>query len=119
MGKVRVKQTKDSSLPRTIPAISPEQRENEMILLAMDCAEKQMREGTASSQVITHFLKLGSIKGKIEREILEREKELVTAKTESIKSSKKSEEFYAQVIEAFGSYGSSCFDRQEEEIPDE
>jgi len=116
MGRVRVKQSQDSSLPKTIPAVSPEQRENELVLLAMDCAEKQMREGTASSQVITHFLKLGSIKGKIEREILEREKELVTAKTESIKSAKKTEEFYSKVIEAFGSYGSSCFNREEEDI---
>ena len=43
---------------RLKPATTPEGRENEMVSLAIDLAEKQIREGTASSQVITHFLKL-------------------------------------------------------------
>ena len=49
------------------PAMSPEARENQMIALAVDLAEKQLLEGTASSQVITHYLKLGTTKEKIER----------------------------------------------------
>ena len=61
------------------PALSPEARENQLVSLAVDLAEKQLREGTASSQVITHYLKLGSTKEKIEKEILEKQKELIEA----------------------------------------
>ena len=73
------------------PAITPEARENQLIALAVDLAERQLLEGTASSQVITHYLKLGSTKERIEKEILEKQKELIMAKTESINSHKHSE----------------------------
>lgn len=86
------------------PALTPEARENQMISLAVDLAEQQLRDGTASSQVITHFLKLGSSKERIEKEILEKQKDLVTAKTESIRSQKRSEEVYLNAIEAFKRY---------------
>lgn len=75
-----------------------------MIAYAVDLAEKQLREGTASSQVITHYLKLGSMQSKLEREILEKQKELITAKTESIKSGKKVEELYLNALNAMKSY---------------
>lgn len=75
-----------------------------MVAYAVDLAEKQLREGTASSQVITHYLKLGSMQSKLEREILEKQKELITAKTESIKSGKKVEELYLNALNAMKSY---------------
>ena len=59
---------------RRPPATTPEARENQMIALAVDLAERQLLEGTASSQVITHYLKLGSTKERIEKEILEKQK---------------------------------------------
>ena len=86
------------------PATTPEARENQMISYAVDLAEKQLREGTASSQVITHYLKLGSTKERLEKEILEKQKELITAKTESIKSGKKVEELYLNALNAMKSY---------------
>lgn len=95
----------DSENVRKIrPARSPEARENQMIALAIDLAEKQLMEGTASSQVITHFLKLGSTKEKIEKEILEKQKELIAAKTESLQSAKRIEELYAQAMDAMRDY---------------
>ena len=72
MAKVKAKDSKGALRP----ALTPEARENQMISLAVDLAEKQLREGTASSQVITHFLKLGSSKEKLEKEILEKQKEI-------------------------------------------
>ena len=91
--------------PRKIrPAITPEARENQLISLAVDLAEKQLQEGTASSQVITHYLKLGSTKERIEKEILEKQKELISAKTENLKSAKKIEELYAEAISAMKRY---------------
>lgn len=91
--------------PRKIrPAMTPEARENQLISLAVDLAEKQLQEGTASSQVITHYLKLGSTKERIEKEILEKQKELISAKTENLKSAKKIEELYAEAISAMKRY---------------
>ncbi len=87
------------------PALTPESRENQLISLATDLAEKQLLEGTATSQVITHYLKLGSTKERIEKEILEKQKELIEAKTEAIKSEKRIEEMYAEAIAAMREYG--------------
>ena len=76
----KTKQSESSRMMR--PALTPEARENQLVSLAVDLAEKQLREGTASSQVITHYLKLGSTKERIEKEILEKQKELIEAKTQ-------------------------------------
>jgi len=62
--------TSSESSRKMRPALSPEARENQLVSLAVDLAEKQLRDGTATSQVITHYLKLGSTKEKIEKEIL-------------------------------------------------
>lgn len=86
------------------PAITPEGRENQMCALAIDLAEKQLREGTASSQVITHFLKLASSKDKLEKEILEKQRELLTAKTEALKAEQRIEELYTDAINAMKEY---------------
>ena len=75
-----------------------------MIALAVDLAEKQLMEGTASSQVITHFLKLGSSKAELEREKLAMENELIRAKTESIQSQKKMEEVSLNALNAMKRY---------------
>ena len=86
------------------PAMSPEARENQMIALAVDLAEEQLRNGTASSQVITHYLKLGSTKEKIEKEILEKQKELISAKTEVLNSQRRMEEMYSDMLSALKEY---------------
>ena len=86
------------------PALTPEARENQMISLAVDLAEQQLRDGTASSQVITHYLKLGSTKERIEKEILEKQKELISAKTESMKSAQRVEELYTNALNAMRNY---------------
>ena len=101
----KVKSGSSNPKPRKMrPALTPEARENQLISLAVDLAEKQLQEGTASSQVITHYLKLGSTKERIEKEILEKQKELIAAKTESLQSSKRIEELYANAINAMKRY---------------
>ena len=95
------------------PARTPEARENQMISLAIELAEKQLMEGTASSQVITHFLKLGSTKEKIEKEILEKQKDLITAKTEALQSHKKIEELYGDALNAMRRYSGSVTTEQD------
>lgn len=100
-----IKKTGSSKATRDIrPALTPEARENQLISLAVDLAEKQLQEGTASSQVITHYLKLGSTKERIEKEILEKQKELISAKTEALKSAQRIEELYTEAISAMRKY---------------
>ena len=86
------------------PALTPEARENQMISLAIDLAERQLMDGTASSQVITHFLKLGSTKERIEKEILEKQKGLIEAKTQNLQSSQRIEELYKNALDAMRNY---------------
>ena len=86
------------------PAMTPEARENQMISLAIDLAERQLQEGTASSQVITHYLKLGSTKEALEKQILEKQKDLIVAKTDNMKSMAKMEELYQEAIAAMMKY---------------
>lgn len=88
-------------------ALTPEAQENLMVSLAVDLAEKQLREGTASSQVITHFLKLGSSRADLEKEKLKHENELLKAKKEALESTKRIEELYMGALEAMKSYSSS------------
>lgn len=94
----------DKPAKKRRPATTPEARENQLITLAVDLAERQLSEGTASSQVITHYLKLGSTKEHIEKEILQEQKTLIQAKTEAMKSAKKVEELYKNALDAMRSY---------------
>lgn len=98
------------------PALSDENRENRMISLAMDVAEQQLLEGTASSQVITHFLKLGTTKAKLELEREKKETALIEAKTQNLKSMERIEALYANALSAMKSYsGQGGFDEDEED----
>jgi len=99
-----VKNVNRKAPPKRPPATTPEARENQLIALAVDLAEEQILAGTASSQVISHFLKLGSTKEKIEKEILEQQKELIKAKTDSIQSGKRVEELYTNALNAMRMY---------------
>lgn len=112
----KVNNKKSSGESKNIrPALTPEARENQLIYLATELAEQQLRDGTASSQVITHYLKLGSTKERIEKEILEKQKELITAKTESLQSSKRIEELYTNAIAAMRKYSGNGGDEDESE----
>ena len=93
-----------NTVRKSPPATTPEAREKQMIALAMDVVEKRLRNGTASSQETTHFLKLGSIKEKRELALLEQELQLKRAKTEAIQSAKRVEELYSKALDAMRSY---------------
>lgn len=113
------KANKPSSQPRRMrPALTPEARENQMISLAVDLAERQLMEGTASSQVITHYLKLGTMKERLEREKLEEENKLLRAKTEAMQSAKRVEELYANAISAMRRYSGHGGEEDDEEWED-
>ena len=104
-----VKSTKKSNSTGRA-ALTPEARENQLISLAMDLAEQQLRDGTASSQVITEFLKRGSTKAQIEKELLEKQTELAAAKAEALKSAARMEELYEKAMKAMKRYGGQIDD---------
>lgn len=91
--------------PRRPPATTVEARENQLINAAYDEAERLISEGKASSQVLTHFLKLGTVREGLEREKLRKENVLLEARTDQIESAKNIEGLYADAIAAMKQYG--------------
>ena len=90
--------------PSRPPATTPEGRENQLVSMAVDLAEEQLAMGTASAQVITHYLKLGTTREKLEQERLRGENDLLRAKVESLASQAKTEEMYREALKAMRSY---------------
>lgn len=90
--------------PRTRPATTPEGRENQLISLAYDLAEEQLRDGSASAQVITSFLRMGTTRERLEQERLQRENLLLSAKVDQIASGKRIEELYESALSAMRQY---------------
>lgn len=91
-------------MARTTPGKTVASRERQMVGLAVDLAEQQLRDGTASSAVITHYLKLGASDYRLRIEKLERENQLLRAKTESVESSRRSEELAKDALNAIKRY---------------
>lgn len=100
---------------KTAPPLTPDDRENQMISLAIDRAEEQLRDGTASAQVIVHYLKLASQKDRLEREQLEKKNELLKAKTDAIKAAETTERLYGEVMKAFRAYNGEDIDGYDED----
>lgn len=101
----KVKAASSNPLPKLRPALTPEARENQMIALAMDLVEQRLRDGTASSQETTHFLKAASQKSKLELEKLKRENELLTAKAKALEDAKEIKVLYEEALKAMRMYG--------------
>lgn len=101
---VKAKTSSSGSSRKMRPALSPEARESQMISLAVDLAEQQLRDGTASSQVITHYLKLGTTKAELEKEKLKRENKVLEAKAKAIESAEEMKVLYDNAIKAMRNY---------------
>lgn len=104
MAKVKSNIGPSTEMPRIRPALTPESREQQMIALAVDLVEQRLLNGTASSQETTHYLKLGSMKNKLEMEKLKRENELLAAKTKAVESGDRIEKLYKEAIAAMQRY---------------
>lgn len=85
--------------------IDPEAREQQLITLSENLAEQKLRDGTASSQLIIHYLKLGTTKAALEKEKLKRENQLMEAKTKAIYSGEETKEMIEAAIKAITKYG--------------
>lgn len=95
---------RSSEAPKSRPATTPEGRENQLIALATDLAETQLREGTASAQVISHYLKMGSPREQMERLKMSYEGQLLQARTDNIASMGRMEELTEKALKAFRAY---------------
>jgi hypothetical protein len=101
--------------PKRRPATTDENRENQLVSLAIDLAERQLSEGTASAQVITHYLKLGSTRERLEQARLYKENELLDARVETLASAKKVEELYSAALDAMRSYAGRAVQELDED----
>lgn len=95
-----------------VPATTPEAQESRMISYAVNLAEQQLRDGTASAQIITHYLKLATQKSKLEEESIRADLELKKAKTEALQSAKKMEELYSEAIKQMRVYSGAEEDEE-------
>lgn len=109
----RKKNESINSSRRSRPALTPEAREDQLVNLAVNLAEQQLRDGTASSQIIAHYLKRGSMRERLEMERLAEENKLLRAKTEALQSQKNIEDLYAKAIKAMKSYSGVGDDEDE------
>ena len=103
MATRRVSQSDAEQTPHR-KATTPEARENQLVALAMNLAEKQLRDGTASAQVVSHYLKAGSSREYLEKQRLAMDVELMRAKREVMESHAKMEELYEKAIQAMQGY---------------
>lgn len=104
MGTKRKIEVPSQPVRKLRPALTPEARESQLISLACDLVEQRLRDGTATSQETVHFLRLGSTKERLEKDILRKQKELLEAKTESLKSAQRVEELYTNALKAMREY---------------
>lgn len=111
---------KDGVAPRRrrSTATTPEARERELIVQAIDLAERQIRQGTASAQVLTHYLKLGTANSRLEREKLERENALLKARVDSLASMQRVEELYSDALNAMRAYSGQMSEDEEDYYED-
>lgn len=110
----RVKAANSNSTPKLRPALNPDARENQMIALAMDLVEQRLRDGTASSQETTHFLKLASPTNKLQQRKLELENELTAAKTKALGDAQEIKVLYEEALKAMRRYGGHGDDEEYE-----
>lgn len=96
--------TPDNSSVDIRPGLTPEAEENQCIAMAYRLVKQRLADGSASSQETTHFLKMGSIKARLENERLIEENKLLQAKTKALESAEDMKELYAEAIKAMASY---------------
>lgn len=107
------KSAESNRRPRRPPATTPEARENQLISMAVDLAEQQILDGTASAQVITHYLKLGTTRERLEQEKLRKENDLLEARVEALASMARVEELYSDALKAMATYAGNSSESEE------
>lgn len=105
----------NSGSPRRRPATTPRARENQLIAQAYNLAEEQIVEGTVSAQVLTHFIKAGSMREKLEQLKIQHENDLLQARSEAIAAAARTEEMYKEAMDAMRGYAGMSRDDDRED----
>ena len=100
----RATKLKEKAVIHNSVAMTPEDKEDELILLATNLAAERLRDGTASNQLIAELIRLGTTKERLQKEKLRRENEMLRAKTEAIEAQKHTDEMYKKALDAMRSY---------------
>lgn len=108
------KNSEEAMKRRSAPAVDPEARENQMIGLAVNQAERMLMEGHAPTPIVVHYLRLATTKNQLEKEKLKKENILLEAKANAIESAARSEELYSRAIAAMREYSGSVTHDYEE-----
>lgn len=101
------------------PAQTLEGRENQLISLATDLAERQLLDGSASAQVMTHYLKLGTTRERLEQERLQHENLLLAAKREQIANAERMDKMYEKALNAMREYSGQEPEEEEDDYYDD
>lgn len=117
MASRRVSDPEDKKTRRP-PGSTLQARENQLIAKAVDLAERQLEDGSASAQVISHYLKLGSSREKLEQLRLQMETELLAAKAENLASARRTEELMGEALKAFRTYSGQESEQDEDDFDD-
>lgn len=117
-GKRAMKVVEEYEAPSFTPAMTPEDQEDQLISLAVDLAVQRLRDGTASNQLVSEIIKLGTVKERLTREKLQRENEMLRAKTEAIEASKNNGEMYLKAIKAMKTYAGIPDEDDDDEFED-
>lgn len=107
---------KKGKTPRRAPARTPEAREKQLIAMSMDLAEERIRNGTASNQLLVHFLKLGSTREKKEQEFIDKRNENLDAKTKAIYKQESVEKLYQEALDAMRIYSGQTNEEELSEV---
>lgn len=107
----RHKKAQNVVIDREPPAVTAEDREDQLIALAFDVAEERLRDRSASNQLIAEIMRMGTIKERLQKEKLQRENEMLKAKTEAIESQKRTDQLYKEALEAMRIYSGYDGDR--------
>lgn len=94
----------EKSQQKTLPARTPEARENQLINLAINLAEQKLRDGTASSQIITTLLNMATTKYQLENEKLRSDLKVASAKIEQMQNQGDMKDMYEKALVAFRTY---------------
>lgn len=94
---------------RRSPAKTPEERESMLIAMSLSRIEQQIADGTVSSQVLTHFAKLGSSRERLEQERLRNENEVLRKKVQTMEAAVDVKNLMEDALAAFKGYSGQPF----------
>lgn len=103
---------------RRSPAKTPEEREGVLISKSLNLIEKQIDDGTASSQVLSLYAKLGSSRERLEQERLVADNAVLRKKLEGMEAAIDVKNLMEDALNAFRGYTGQAIESDEDDYYD-